>query len=87
MIVGTVADVGVYFTAHAPWESLQVNLESFPAPLVDQVTVPVGDDPLTVALQVVDDPTAGDELVHAKVTELTVMAKLPLLPLLVLSPP
>ena len=87
MILGMVPDAGVYFTEQLPLESLQVDFENFPVPLLDQVTVPVGADPLIVALQVVDDPNSGDELMHATVTELTVIAMLPLLPLLVLSPP
>lgn len=47
-------------TEQAPFESLQVSLENFPELLLDQSTVPVGLDPLTVALQEKVVPTVTD---------------------------
>jgi len=52
-----VKDVGVYDTEHAPEERLQEEGKNVPAPLVHHVTIPVGEGPVTVAMQVVDDPT------------------------------
>ena len=86
---GEPAEVGVYFTEQVPLESLHVREESFPEPPLDQVTFPVGDDPVTVALQMVDCPTTGDELAQVTAMEFvavmgsagtTVIANVPLLP-------
>jgi hypothetical protein len=51
--------VGVYETEHAPEERLQEEGENVPAPLAHHVTIPVGEDPVTVAMHVVGDPTAS----------------------------
>jgi hypothetical protein len=51
------------------------------------MTLPVGDEPVTVAIHLVEDPTTRDELVQlTTVTPFTVIVKLPLLPRLFESP-
>jgi hypothetical protein len=87
MFTSLIPDFGVYFTEHASFESLHVRAENFPEPLLDHVTLPVGEEPITVAVHFVDVPTTEDELTQVtSVTELTVRAKLPLLPRLLESP-
>jgi len=60
---------------------LQAIPENLPVPLLDQVTFPVGEAPITVTLHLTGEPTtAADETVGAKgddavaVVELTVVA-------------
>ena len=65
-------DVGVYETEHAPEERLQEEGENVPAPLLDHVTVPVGEEPVTVAMHVVDEPTITDD--GEQLTEIIVPA-------------
>ena len=74
------------FTEQVPFESRQEVLENFPALLLDQATVPVGNNPLIVTVQVMDDPTTGEVFAQAMPTELTVSAKTLVLPLLLESP-
>ena len=48
--------VGAKVTLHEPDESAQLPGENVPFALADQLTVPVGDEPVTAALQVVEVP-------------------------------
>jgi hypothetical protein len=56
--------LGVYVTEQLPATSVQLALEKSPAPLLDQLTLPVGvlvlppEASVTVAVQVVDSSTA-----------------------------
>ena len=60
------AETGVYFTKHAPRKSLHDPAENLPGVLPDQVILPVGDEPLTVALQMMAEPTTTDERVQVR---------------------
>jgi hypothetical protein len=89
VITTTMVEVGVYLTEQVPLESLHAREESFPEPVWDQVTLPVGRDPVTDAEHVVVVPTTGDGLAQVTVTEFvavmgsagtTVILKVPLLP-------
>jgi len=51
---------GVNVTEQAPPESVQVVEEKAPAPEDDQVTVPVGEEPVTVAVHVDAVPIATE---------------------------
>ena len=91
MVTGELAEVGMYLTLHESFVfvSLQVaeSGENLPEPLLDQVIVPVnGLVPMTVAVQVVGLPTVGVGE-HVTATEFTVIAKVPLLGMLIVSPP
>jgi hypothetical protein len=82
---------GVYVTAHAPSERLQSLEEKSPVPELNQVTVPVGELPVTVAVQVLGAPTAtgeGAQLTVVVVAErpVTVRESSPVLPRLLESP-
>ena len=50
----------MYETEHAPEERLQEEGENVPFPLDNQVTVPVGEEPVTVAVHVVDEPATTE---------------------------
>lgn len=58
--------MGVNFTEHAPFESLQVSVENSPELLLDQATLPVGTapEPTTFALQVTAEPTTTEAWLH-----------------------
>jgi hypothetical protein len=47
----------MYFTEQLPLESLHTSTENFPAPLVDQVTFPVGERPATATVSFTAEPT------------------------------
>jgi len=57
-ITGVELPVGVNETEHAPEVSVQDGEENSPAPLLDHVTVPVGDGPVTVAVHMTAEPAA-----------------------------
>jgi hypothetical protein len=59
----------VNFTEQAPFESLQDLLENSPGVLLDQATLPVGEEPgpWTSASQVVTEPTTTGEGLHDNV--------------------
>jgi len=59
------AACGVYLTEQAPRERVHEDMEKVPVPLVPQYTVPVGDEPVTVALQCVFEPTTRAWGLHA----------------------
>jgi hypothetical protein len=60
---------------------------NLPEPLLDHVTLPVGVEPMTVAVHLAGVPMSGDRLAQVTtVTEFTMTAKLPLLPMLLESP-
>ncbi len=62
MIVGLgIAAEGVNVTQHTPDERVQDVGENVPLFEADQLTVPVGDFPLTTSVQVVETPTFGAE--------------------------
>lgn len=69
MFTDELAEAGVYLTEHEPLESVQEALKSLPTPLLDHVTVPVGEDPMTAALQLVDEPTTTEEGLQLTATE------------------
>jgi hypothetical protein len=58
----------VYFTEQEPLESLHTSAESFPEPLADQVTFPVGENPVTVTVSLIAEPTTTDGTEPDKVT-------------------
>jgi hypothetical protein len=68
MVTGELAVVGVYLTEQTPLESRQEALEKTPGPLLDHEMVPDGARPLTVALQVVAEPTVTETGVHDAVS-------------------
>jgi len=57
-----VAEEGVYVTEHAPDERVHMEEmgENVPAPVLDQLTLPVGEEPDTVATHVVVELTATE---------------------------
>jgi hypothetical protein len=61
IVTGESEEDGVYFTEHDPDEREHVVEENSPCPDVDQDTVPVGDVPVTVAVQVVALPESTGE--------------------------
>jgi hypothetical protein len=58
-VEGETAETGVNFSVHELLTSLHDLAESLPPPVVDQTTVPEGDDPVTVALHSVGVPTTA----------------------------
>jgi hypothetical protein len=71
IVIGVVAAEGVYETEHAPEDSVQREGENPPAPLLVQVTVPVRDMPVTVAVHSADEPMATGD--GEQVTEVVVL--------------
>jgi hypothetical protein len=71
IVTGEVAAEGAYETEHVPEDSVQREGENVPAPLLAQVTVPVGDVPVTVAVHCADEPRATSD--GAQVTEVAVL--------------
>jgi hypothetical protein len=53
IVTGEVGSLGVYPTEHDPFAREQVPAVKLPEPPVDQLTLPVGEEPLTLALHVV----------------------------------
>ena len=61
-MTGVFEDAGVYATEHAPEERVhEAECEKLPEPLVDHDTVPVGEEPATVAVQVAGEPAASGD--------------------------
>jgi|SRR5208337_1266063 len=69
MVTGEPPDVGSYFTEQEPSESLHDRRENFPEPLLDHVTLPLGEEPATVALHLTGEPTTTGDGGHDTVVE------------------
>ncbi len=70
IVTGEIAFDGVYATWQEPEESVQDEAENVPDPLLDQLTVPVGVAPVTVAVHADAEPSlTGD---GEQVTEMAV---------------
>ena len=68
IVTGVAAVDGVYETEHDPEESVHETPENLPLPVLDHETAPVGEDPITAAVQIVDAAAFTCEGEH--VTEL-----------------
>src|SRR5208337_346291 len=71
-VTGELAEAEVYVTEQVPLERLHETPENFPEPLLDSVTLPVGEEPVTVALHLTGEPTTTEVVGGADVVEVEV---------------
>jgi hypothetical protein len=73
-------DLGEYETEHRSEDREHTEGENVPAPVLDQVMVPLGELPVTAAVHEVEEPTAtteGVQLTVVVVVELTGVVREP----------
>jgi hypothetical protein len=61
---GPIADAGVYVTEQLPLSRVQDVRENLPGLSLDHVTLPLGEFPGTVTLQLEGEPTVTDDLLQ-----------------------